>query len=299
MLLAASLLSFVIPIQRVWALNISFPSPPTAAQDNTFLWTRDREDPGRVWARTQKLNEDGDFRDASWSDVSVPLDLSNSTGSAQIYFDRAGLSNVGSFDMPDNPNVNKLLQPYSFRNFNVSVNPTSAGTISGTLSTPPTVSASPTVGSTSPTQIPSNQKFAPNVAVIVGVILGFGTLATIGAIILYFRYRRRRISDMKPPSVTPFSNTKDYKITRTDIKERKRQMIGQRERLERELEAYEQASQVSNSRTGTVPDDINGSNEEDEIIQVSRRQLGLLTQRIAALEAFTMAPPDYSSCTSG
>ncbi|KAG7087131.1 hypothetical protein E1B28_013110 [Marasmius oreades] len=80
-----------------------------------------------------------------------------------------------------------------------------------------------------------------------------------------------------------------------DITERKTQMFSQREHLKRELEVYEQVSQDSNSRNEDSPDGINGSNQQDDVVQVTRRQMEVLTRRIAALEAVTMAPPDYSS----
>ncbi|KAG7087021.1 hypothetical protein E1B28_013000 [Marasmius oreades] len=348
MLLTASFLSFVIPIQHVWALNITFLSPPTAAQDNTFLWTGEDDDPSIIWLRKQKL---GDTIGAtSWSDDTVQLDLSDLAGSAQIHFNGAGVFKIGAFNTGD-PNTEGMA-PIWIEQFTVSVNSTSTGAISGASSTPP-VSSSSSVGSP-PTLMPSNGRNRVEQPLIIGLTVGFGTLATIGATILYFHYRRRRKTDTMPPSLTPFSDTTVYNITHTDIKEQQRQgigqrelehqswvdeqahqtspannqadhtgfnrlgddpfqefsdalrldimeqkmqMLGQRERLERELAAYEQASQASNSGTGTVPDGINGSNHEDEIVQVSRRQLELLTQRIAALEA-AMAPPDYSSRTS-
>ncbi|KAG7087075.1 hypothetical protein E1B28_013057 [Marasmius oreades] len=209
MLLAAFLLAFVVPIQYVWALNITFPSPPTAAQNNTFLWMRENGDPGKIWLRKQKLDDDHGATSWSGDSDSAQLDLTISTGSAQIHFHRAGLFNVGVFKMEDNSNHNKGMAPVSVKQLTVSVNPTSAGAISGTSPTPPPVSASSPVGSSSPNQMPSHEKYegkTPNVALIVGLTLGFATLLVIaGATILYFRCRYRRMSDAMP---IPFQNNR-------------------------------------------------------------------------------------------
>ncbi|KAG7087112.1 hypothetical protein E1B28_013093 [Marasmius oreades] len=313
MLIAAFLLYFAIPTQRVWALKVAFPSPPTAAQNNTFLWTQEDDDPDDVWLRTQRLDDTGA---TSWSDNTVHLDLSHSAGRAQIHFDRAGLFNVGAFESEDNPNhdhkvpisitqatvsvnptsagaISGTSEPVSFIQATVSMNSTSAGTISGTSSS---VSSSTSVGSPS-TSMPSEEKNGAkqrpkNVAVIVGLTVGFITLGIIGAIILYFNhYRRRWKTDMTPPIVTPFSDTTGYNITRTDIKERQKQLFGQRERRKRQSRVYEQAPQTSAANNQT---DDTGIDQLRDTMQELRHQVDIVTQRMGALEAGTARPPDYS-----
>ncbi|KAG7087113.1 hypothetical protein E1B28_013094 [Marasmius oreades] len=294
MLLVGSLLSLVISIQYVWALKITFPSSPTAAQNNTFLWMREQVDPGTVWLRKQKL--DADIGATPWSDDTLQLNLTKSTGSAQIHFNRAGLFYVGAFKTDINPRtVGDSIAPISMNQFTVSVNPTSAGAISGTSSTPPPVSSTSSVASPS-TPTPLNDKNGAKrphkVAVIVGLTVGFITLGIIGAIIFYLRYRRRRKADMTPPIVTPFSDTTVYSVSRTDIKERKRQLIGQRERLERQSRVDEQAPQTSPANNQT---DNTGIDQLRDTMQNLRRQMDVVTQRMATLEAGTARPPDYSS----
>ncbi|KAG7087111.1 hypothetical protein E1B28_013092 [Marasmius oreades] len=302
MLLAAFLLFLMIPIRYVWALNVTFPFPPTAAQNNTFLWTREQGDPGKVWLRIQKLDDDHGATPWSGDSDSAQLDLTSLTGSAQIHLNRAGLFNVGTFEMEDNSNQDKGMSPISIKQVTVSVNPTSAGAISGTSPTPPPASASSPVSSGPPkqmksTQMPSHEKYeakTPNVALIVGLTLGFTTLLAIAvAAILYFRYRRRRKTDTTPPSVTPFSDTTVYNVP-TDIAERKRQMIAQREGLEGQSQVYEQAPQTSPANNQTV--DTGPLNRRgDDTMQELRQQMAIVTQRMATLEAGLEPPPDYRS----
>ncbi|KAG7087127.1 hypothetical protein E1B28_013106 [Marasmius oreades] len=275
MLLATFLLFFMISIRYVWALNITFPSPPTAGQNNTFLWTRKQGDPGTVLLRKQKL--DGSIGATPWSSNPVQLDLSNPAGSAQINFDRAGLFNVGAFKTD-------ATTPISITQVAVSLIPTFAGASIGTSSTE---SVSSPVGS-------STQ--SPSVAFIVGLSLGLiALLVIIGGIILYFRYRCRRIrTDTTPPSLTPFSDTSGYNITRTDIKERQRQMVGQKEhQVERQSRSYEQAPQTSPANNQTGDSGLNRLGD-DTVLEL-RHQMAIVTQRMATLEAGMAPPPDYSS----
>ncbi|KAG7087128.1 hypothetical protein E1B28_013107 [Marasmius oreades] len=152
---------------------------------------------------------------------------------------------------------------------------------------PPTSTAPPqTLSGTSA----SSRNIKPTV---IGSVVG-GTVFLL-LLLFFIRYRRNKPSRRLIP--TPYLDMKPFSGPYMDIRERKIQLLSQREGLERDLEAYEQASQGSNSRTEDVPDSINESNQEG-VVQVFRRQIELLTQRMAAMEAVTMAPPDYSSRTS-
>ncbi|KAG7087114.1 hypothetical protein E1B28_013095 [Marasmius oreades] len=133
------------------------------------------------------------------------------------------------------------------------------------------------------------------IGAIAGGVVG-GVLATLAIATFVFYILKRRNKKMNYIlDPTPYLDTSGSDAPDMDIRERKMQMLGQREHLERELEAYEQVTQNSSSGTGAVPDGINGSNPGD-IAQVLRR-MEVLTQRIATLEE-GMAPPDYSSGTA-
>ncbi|KAG7087098.1 hypothetical protein E1B28_013079 [Marasmius oreades] len=141
---------------------------------------------------------------------------------------------------------------------------------------------------------------SPSTGAIAGAAVG-GVLVMLVIATFVFCLLKRRYKKIKHNiEATPYLDTTPASGSDTpymDIRERKMQMLGQREQLERELEVYEQASQESNPRAGDVLDGINGENQEEDVVQVLRRQMGVLTQRIATLEAGA-APPDYSSRTS-
>ncbi|KAF9258153.1 hypothetical protein L218DRAFT_1080578 [Marasmius fiardii PR-910] len=198
---------FAITLRYVGALNIIFPSTPTAAQNNPYNWVREVNDPNTVWLRKQKLD---DLVGATpWSGGSggpgdppeeMPkLDLTRGTGSGVLHFNRAGLFNVGVFSKPDYPvqNGKIVAPPIQIMLFTVSVNPTSAGAVqSSTTSSPEAIptSTKPSV----PDKAQGSLKSA-NTALIVGLTLGFATLIVIIAVTLfYFRYRRRRMADAMP-----------------------------------------------------------------------------------------------------
>ncbi|KAG7087059.1 hypothetical protein E1B28_013040 [Marasmius oreades] len=130
---------------------------------------------------------------------------------------------------------------------------------------------------------------------VVGGVLALFLVATVVFCILQRRNKKLK-HDFDP---TPYL---DWPVSSSDapymeIGARKAQMIGQRERLQRELEAYEQSAQESNSRSGAFPNGVNGSNQEEDVVQALRRQMEVLTKIMATLEA-GMAPPDFSSRTS-
>ncbi|KAG7087022.1 hypothetical protein E1B28_013001 [Marasmius oreades] len=152
---------------------------------------------------------------------------------------------------------------------------------------------SPSAGSAPSDALQSHSH--PNVGVVAGgVVGGVLTMLVIATFVIYILKRRKKKMNYTLDQ-TPYLDTSGSDASDMDIRERKMQLLGQREHLERELEAYEQASQNLSSGTGAVPDGINGSNQDD-IAQVLRR-MEVLTQRIATLEE-GMAPPDYSSGTA-
>ncbi|KAG7087106.1 hypothetical protein E1B28_013087 [Marasmius oreades] len=141
----------------------------------------------------------------------------------------------------------------------------------------------------------------PNTGAIAGGVVGGVLVILVFGTVVFYILKRRKIKLKHNLDPTPYLDTipvSGSDAPYMDIKERKMQMVRQRESLERELEAYEQASQESNSRAGDIPDGPfrNGGYQEGDIVQVLRR-MEVLTQRIATLEA-GMAPPDYSSRTS-
>ncbi|KAG7087130.1 hypothetical protein E1B28_013109 [Marasmius oreades] len=143
-----------------------------------------------------------------------------------------------------------------------------------------------------------SEKSRPRTGLIAGCVAG-GVLVVLVVTTFALCILRRRNKKLKYNlGPTPYLDMTPSSGSDTPYMDSKIQMLCQRERLERELEAYEQASQESNSRNEDGPDGINGSNQQDDVVQVTRRQMEVLTRRIAALEAVTMAPPDYSSHTS-
>ncbi|KAG7087030.1 hypothetical protein E1B28_013009 [Marasmius oreades] len=148
-----------------------------------------------------------------------------------------------------------------------------------------------------PTSQPENARpHKSNPGAITGGVLGGLVVLVVATVTLFFILKRRKKKLKHNLDPTPYLDTTPSSSSDApyiNIREQKMQMIAQRERLERELDAYEQSSRESDSTSRGVPDDIN---DTDHVVQVLRRQMEVLTQRIATVEA-GMAPPDYSSGT--
>ncbi|KAG7087109.1 hypothetical protein E1B28_013090 [Marasmius oreades] len=292
------------------AFRIDPPLPSAVVTDQAvpFSWTRDPTDPpefsflkiqlegpeGRMSAllpvdRDQASQASGSFT-LTFNDLS-PFQVVAVDDSLKPFFTAPGTivaAAAGQFGSPTSTNSASGSPSITDTISSISIeNPTPAPT--------PDANGPPT--STAPSQTvagisASSKNTKP---IIIGSVVG-GTVFILLLLLLFLFIRRRRNKPLGT-GPTPFLDATPSSGSDTpymDIRERKMQMLGQRERLERELEAYEQVeSQESNSGTGDIPDGIDESNQEG-VAQVSRRQIELLTQRIAALEA-AMAPPDYSS----
>ncbi|KAG7087097.1 hypothetical protein E1B28_013078 [Marasmius oreades] len=185
-----------------------------------------------------------------------------------------------------------------------------SSTVNGSVQTGTPTSTADANSNTNPTLVPaptfappmnsSAVSATPNTGAIAGGVVGGVLVMLAVAAAVFYILKRRKIKLKHNLDPTPYLDTipvSGSDAPYTDIRERKMQMVRQRESLERELEVYEQASQESNSRAGDILDGpINGGYQEGGIVQVLRR-MEVLTQRIATLEA-GMAPPDYSSRTS-
>ncbi|KAJ8092084.1 hypothetical protein AAF712_011846 [Marasmius tenuissimus] len=98
-------------------------------------------------------------------------------------------------------------------------------------------------------------------------------------------------TDSSPRKLPPIPQDSSY----LSMKERKEQMLGQRERLELQLERYR--SQPPPSTTAGSSDGHPSETTANETVVVLRNQVDAMTQRIAMLEAelSDQPPPDYMS----
>ncbi|KAG7093143.1 hypothetical protein E1B28_009426 [Marasmius oreades] len=192
------------PHVSVEALNITFPTPPRAAQGSTFIWTREEHDPQQAWLRKRKL--DGTPGVAPWVNDSVALDLTPGGGVDSIVFTREGLYNIGIFDKSDSPKSAPLLQPIAMVQVTVieSLNSTSTGatqTPSQTLSSTSSATAGELRAAT-----PKPHKLSPGA--IAGIAVGAAAALMLPIIMLCIRYRRARASSrLTETDPTPFIQT--------------------------------------------------------------------------------------------
>ncbi|KAF9254659.1 hypothetical protein L218DRAFT_992211 [Marasmius fiardii PR-910] len=212
MCLLQVLLICFLALQYVRALSITFPSTPTAAQNNTFNWVRESNDPNNIWLRKQKLDDLSGV--TPWTNDTVQLNLElKSSGSVVIYFLRAGLFNVGVFSSSDYPITNDKIvsPPIQVMLLTVSVNPTSAGAIPLTTQqsslTPARSDPPPTLRVASGSS--GTMSSGTIAAFSAGSILA---LITAGILIYICRRHRRRppshsVHVADPPLLTPFALT--------------------------------------------------------------------------------------------
>ncbi|KAF9257468.1 hypothetical protein L218DRAFT_949150 [Marasmius fiardii PR-910] len=98
------------------------------------------------------------------------------------------------------------------------------------------------------------------------------------------------------PGLTPFFDTpppSNPNISHSVKMQRREQIIRDKAQLQAELEVYQNESQGIDSRDN-ISERLSGSNQGEDIVQLLRRHIDVLNQKITTLEA-ELAPPDYSS----
>ncbi|KAK1224911.1 hypothetical protein PQX77_012151 [Marasmius sp. AFHP31] len=184
---------FAVTTQEILALQVSFPTPLTAATTVSFQWTREQGDRDDSWLRKQKL-DDGDMITGLSEPFQVHLG-NEQRGTSNIVFNRAGSFIIYIYDEQGrnksirNPTDIGKWTTNAKKAFHVivSTNPTSAGAI-----VPPSTtelrSATTSNASSGPPPKPEG-----DIGLIVGSILGVTLfIFTIVTALLCIRYRRRR-----------------------------------------------------------------------------------------------------------
>ncbi|KAF9256957.1 hypothetical protein L218DRAFT_949558 [Marasmius fiardii PR-910] len=186
-------LAFVVALQSVRALNITFPSGPIAAQYNTFNWIRGEQDPNiDVWLRRQKL--DGSEGARMWSGENVTLDLKSARGSSSFYFKGPGNVNLAYFTKSDYPTLGAKVDPTPTLVTSVSIY-ASGSTLTQSHSSPVLTSSSQTTSlpPSSSTQLSSQSTKAQiNSGTIAGISVGVIMALTILILLEFMRRRRRK-----------------------------------------------------------------------------------------------------------
>ncbi|KAG7085452.1 hypothetical protein E1B28_003013 [Marasmius oreades] len=181
----------------------------------------------------------------------------------------------------------------------------------------------------SPTNLTTPEKLKnSNVGAIAGGVVGgvVGLVLLAFAIFFFIRWRRRKkdysensATDMTQyfEEPTPFLSTAPSEaevnwqddgaltiVGASKMRQQKKEMLGQRERLERQLEDYLQGvgspSEIGTGNGGldSVPSRAVGAGSDDApAVPELQEQVNVMTQRIAILEAelAEQAPPEYAS----
>ncbi|KAG7087058.1 hypothetical protein E1B28_013039 [Marasmius oreades] len=304
-------------------INPPLPTAPVIGQVISFNWTRDLEDPDEFSFR--------EFMDVDGHGLSLnPLSVDNAQARQRIGSFTLTMTQIMTFKVVavDMNDLNTFFTAPGV--IEAAVSPD--GTTTSSLHNVGTPVASPLPGLTS-AQATTSSPISPAISIenptpastqtslstVTATVLtnseesqphksSTGAIAcgTIGGVVLlvvsafvFYILKRRNKKLKHKQNLAPYLDAKPCSGSDSpymDIRERRAQIIEQRARLQRELEAYDQSSQESNSRSGAVPDGINESNQEEDVVQVLRRQMEVVTRIMATLEA-GMAPPDYSSDT--
>ncbi|KAG7087138.1 hypothetical protein E1B28_013118 [Marasmius oreades] len=326
--LAFSSILIPLPLGNVAALRIDPPLPAnvTRLEPVPFIWHRDSSDPDEFGFVKWQL----EGHDKGPSDVYFVKDSENESGSFTLTFTTpspflvfavkrhstkspfftapgtlVALSSAVTTSSPSpspspsqspNPNPPETSTETRTETTSTTSNATPITTLSSTStransSRGTTTIPQPTATNSTPPIAQQNQRSKKG-AIIGGVIGGLAGLIVVIASIFYLLRRRRKRAHQNN-DLTPYFEAGS--ATSTDARDQKVQIIGlQRERLERQLEAFERTPPYPNdsaTEVGTVSQTVN------DAVQALRCQIELLTDRLTRLEGerTERLPPDYSS----
>ncbi|KAI3604419.1 hypothetical protein WG66_008278 [Moniliophthora roreri] len=176
------LLSFIYAAD---AVNIVFPQPLVAVENNDFSWTRSEGDPKNFYLVKQKLDDPGGV--TAFSEKIDVVAGDSQAGKGNIYFRRAGLFRVVVFTRNNREAQRALFST----TVTVSLNPTSIGALTQTH-TPAAPLPSPTSKSHSGQQRPS----VSSTGAIAGAVIGVVALVSLTVTVFFLLRRRNRLQNI-------------------------------------------------------------------------------------------------------